>query len=72
MPVALSSAEARDHPSPLAGSGSVAATTSVGMVISVLTFSRFTEEMLQGKAPFFAFGWLLLLGNWLFFAAEWL
>ena len=42
------------------------------MVISVLTFSRFPEEMLQGKAPFFAFGWLLLLGNWLFFAAEWL
>ena len=35
VPVALSSIESRNHPSPLSASGSVAATTSLGMILSV-------------------------------------
>ena len=36
VPVALSSAESRNHPSPLTGSGGVAAATSLGMSLSVV------------------------------------
>ena len=43
VPVALSSIESRNHPSPLFGSGSIAATTSIGMVFSVVGMMRWEE-----------------------------
>lgn len=70
VPMALASAEARNHPSPLLGSGSVAATTSVGMSLSIVAMYSMPTRLLDGKAPFFAFAGLMLLGNAGFFAAE--
>ena len=72
VPIALSSIESRNHPSPLAGSGSVAATTSVGMVLSVALMMRWSEATTQGRKPFVVFASLLMLGNALFFLAEWM
>lgn len=70
VPMVLVSAESRDHPTPLAGSGSVVGATSIGMVVSIITMYTWPEALVDGKLAFYVFAWLLLLGNMAFFAAE--
>ncbi len=72
VPVALSSAEARGHALPLTSSGFVAATTSVGMVLSVAVMYQWPDRLMDAKTPFIGFAALLLGGNLAFFLAEWL
>ena len=70
VPMTLSSVESRDHPSPLAGSGAVAATSSIGMSLSVLFMYQMSAAVLDSKTPFYIFAVLLLCGNTLFLVAE--
>ena len=59
VPVALSSAESRNHPSPLTGSGGVAAATSLGMSLSVVLMYPWPEHVMDSKGPFYVFAVML-------------
>jgi MFS family permease len=71
LPMSLSSAELRSGSSPIHGSGSVVATSWLGMFFSIMGMYLFgTERFLDGKAPFYLFALLLLAGNAVFLLAE--
>ena len=70
VPVALSSAESRNHPSPLTGSGGVAAATSLGMSLSVVLMYPWPEHVMDSKGPFYVFAVMLLVGNLAFLLVE--
>jgi len=70
LPVLLSSAEARSADDPLFSSGLVAASFSVGMVLSTSLMCCFSEELLDSRVPFVLCASLLLVGNVFYLAAE--
>ena len=71
VPAALSSAENRGHDSPLTASGSVAAASALGMVISVIVMYPWPTELVEGKLPALVFAAFLLIGNVAFLGVEW-
>jgi MFS family permease len=70
LPVVLSSAEARDSDSPLLSSGLVAASFSVGMVLSTSLMCCWPTKVLDSRLPFVLCACLLLVGNAFYLAAE--
>ena len=70
LPVVLSSAEARSSDSPLLSSGLVAASFSVGMVLSTSLMCCWPTKVLDSRLPFVLCACLLLIGNAFYLAAE--
>ena len=70
LPVVLSSAEARSSDSPLLSSGLVAASFSVGMVLSTSLMCCWPTKVLDSRLPFVLCACLLLVGNAFYLAAE--
>ena len=70
LPVLLSSAEARSESDPLLSSGLVAASFSLGMVLSTSLMCCWNEVLLDSRLPFVMCGALLLAGNLAYMAAE--
>ena len=67
---ARSSAESRNHPSPVTGAGGVAAATSLGMSLSVVLMYPWPEHVMDSKGPFYVFATMLLVGNLAFLLVE--
>ena len=72
VPVALASAETRGHSSPLTSSGMVAASTSIGMVVSVVLMYPWSASLMDSKLPALVFAALMLVGNLAFLGVEYL
>ena len=70
LPVVLYSAEARSTDSPLLSSGLVAASFSVGMVLSTCLMCCWPPNLLDSRLPFVVCACLLLIGNAFYLAAE--
>ena len=70
LPVVLSSAEARSSDAPLLSSGLVAASFSVGMVLSTSLMCCWPAKVLDSRLPFVLCALLLLIGNAFYLAAE--
>ena len=70
VPVALSSAETRGHSAPLTVSGTVAAATSIGMIVSVAFMYPWPESLMDSKMPALFFAGLMLVGNLAYLAVE--
>ena len=70
LPVVLSSAEARSSHQPLLSSGLVAASFSVGMVLSTSLMCCWPTKVLDSRLPFVLCACLLLVGNAFYLAAE--
>ena len=70
LPVVLSSAEARSSDQPLLSSGLVAASFSVGMVLSTSLMCCWPNNVLDSRLPFVLCACLLLVGNAFYLAAE--
>ena len=70
LPVVLGSAEARSSDAPLLSSGLVAASFSVGMVLSTSLMCCWPAKVLDSRLPFVICALLLLIGNAFYLAAE--
>lgn len=70
LPILLSSAEARSESDPLLSSGLVAASFSIGMVLSTSLMCCWNEVLLDSRLPFVMCASLLLAGNFAYLGAE--